>query len=159
MADPLQDRKRRLRVLVERYGGTVEYGFDGSLTARFAESSIAFRRVLQNAVDARIDRSGQVSTVRLPATHLFDAADRVARDRLPDDWSSLTKWPPLSLETYIAQESGVFLARLRDRLRSDDPPAIEDIGGDYYTALYESQTLTLSDLCGASVLNVVDFFA
>jgi hypothetical protein len=153
----MQHYKKRVRLLVERHGGEIDYSHDGAIRLRFESNSVVVRSVSCEAIECAIDLGDGPRCLRLPMTCVFDVVDRLAA---PHRAESLRDYHPpaiLQLEDYIREEYAAECVRaLREQI-VEDPKLVETtLGGNRILAEYYRGVLILTDDLGMAGTNVVE---
>lgn len=155
----MQRFKKRLRLLVERLGGTLEYGNDGSLRVRLDTGSAHFSSRSYDAMHCEIDLGDKEFPIRAPKAFVFDIVSRLATPHLAPSLRKYARGSLLTLQDYIDDEHGApWIESLRERISKDPSIVRANLGGNRILAEYYHGVLILyDDLCD-NATNVIELW-
>lgn len=150
----MQEYKKRLRLLAERYGATIDYANDDALTLIASNGSICFTQASQTEMNCKITSPKMAVEFTCPKVFVFDIVDRFAKGKPLDDYKP--KGSPLTLQEYIDEEhAGERVSQLKIRIASGTASNGE-LGGNHYNAEYFNGILVLFDIFTGAPTNVVE---
>ena len=150
----MQEYKKRVRLLAERYGASIDYSNDGGLTLTTPLGSICFTPTSKSDMNCKITSQKNNVTFTCPKAYVFDIVDRFAKDKPLDDYRP--KGIPLTLQEYIDEEHATErVSQLKNRIVAGT--AINgELGGNHYNAEYFNGILVLFDIFTGAPTNVVE---
>jgi hypothetical protein len=145
----MQQFKTRLRLLAEKLGGTISYGYDGSLGIVLPSGRVNFMPSTRSNMHCEVIYQGEHSSFAAPKTHCFDIIYRIASPHLASKLMQYTPNPLVELEEYIDEErAGKWIEELKDSIANDPSIETKKLGGNHFEAEYYHGYLILTDdLC------------
>jgi hypothetical protein len=98
----MQEYKKRVRLLAERYGATIDYANDDWLTLIASDGSICFTPTSKNDMNCKITSPKINVAFACPKVFVFDIVDRFAKGKPLDGYKPTGN--PLALQEYIDEE-------------------------------------------------------
>lgn len=165
----MQRFRKRVRLLAEKLGGTLDDGDGDSLTVRFDARSAHFVAMpydrsahviarSYDVMDCSIDLGEGSQRFSLEKSYVFDIVDRLASPHLASSLHSYPKPELLELDDDIHGDRGApNLQSLRDRIAANPSLVHADLGGDCVMVEYYRGVLILRDELMTFGTTVVDF--
>ena len=153
----MQRFKKRLRLLVEKLGGTLEYGNDESIRLQLNTGSACLLSLSYDAMHCDINLGDTVFPIRAPKAFVFDIVSRLATPHLAPLLRKYNRGSLLTLQDYIDNEhGGPCIESLCERI-ADDPSIVRtDLGGNRILAEYYHGVLILCDDLCEDATNVIE---
>ncbi len=146
--------KKRVRLLAERFGASIDYAHDDGLTLTTTVGSIRFTPSSKNDMTCKVTTSKSEIAFACAKAYVFDIIHRFARGRLLDGYKP--KGPPLTLQEYIDEEHAIErISKLKNRILAGIA-SNQELGGNHYNAEYFNGILLLSDVFTGAPANVVE---
>jgi len=150
----MQEYKKRVRLLAERYGASIDYGNDDGLTLTTSVGSISFTPTSKSDMKCKITSPKTSVAFMCPKVFVFDIVDRFAKGKPVDGYEP--KGNPLTLQEYIDEEHATErVSQLRNRIDAGTATNGE-LGGNHYNAEYFNGILVLFDIFTGAPTNVVE---
>ena len=150
----MQEYKKRVRLLAERYGATIDYANDDGLTLIASDGSICFTPTSKSDMNCKITSPKINVAFACPKVFVFDIVDRFAKGKPLDGYKP--KGNPLALQEYIDEEHAAErVSQLRKRIVTGNASNGE-LGGNHYNAEYFNGILVLFDIFTGAPTNVVE---
>jgi len=151
----MQEYKKRIRLLAQRYGAAIDYAQDGGLTLTTTVGCIGFTPSSKNDMTCRVMTAKSGIAFACRKAYVFDIIHRFAKGRLLDGYDP--KGPPLTMQEYVDEEhASERLSELKNRV-SAGTARNEELGGNHYNAEYFNGILILFDVFTGAPANVVEF--
>ncbi|QDU97992.1 hypothetical protein [Lignipirellula cremea] len=150
----MQEYKKRVRLLAERYGASIDYANDDGLTLTTLVGSICFTPTSKSDMNCKITRQKTNVAFTCPKAFVFDIVDRFATGKPLDGYKP--KGNPLTLQEYIDEEHATErVSQLKNRIVAGTANNGE-LGGNHYNAEYFNGILVLFDIFTGAPTNVVE---
>ena len=128
----MQEYKKRVRLLAERYGATIDYASDDGLTLIASDSSICFTATSKSDMNCKITSPTINFAFACPKEFVFDIVDRFAKGKPLAGYKP--KGNPLTLQEYIDEEQATErVSQLKKRILTGTASSGE-LGGNHYNA-------------------------
>lgn len=150
----MQEYKKRVRLLAERYGASIDYSNDSGLTLTTSVGSICFTPTSKSDMNCKITSPKTDVAFTCPKAFVFDIIDRFAKNKPLDVYKP--KGLPLTLQEYIDEEHATErMSQLKNRIVAGTANNGE-LGGNHYNAEYFNGILILFDIFTGAPTNVVE---
>ncbi len=149
--------KKRLRLLVEKLGGVLEYRDDDSIDVRFNTGSIRVSSLSYDTMQCDLKVDDAAFLVRAPKVFVFDIVSRLAAPHLAPLLRNYTHGSLLTLQDYIDNEQGGSCIETLHTHIVDDPSITHsDLGGNrILVEYYHGMLILCDDLCDDAT-NVIE---
>ena len=149
--------KKRLRLLVEKLGGVLEYRDDDSIDVRFNTGSIRISSLSYDTMQCDLKVGDAAFPVRAPKVFVFDIVSRLAAPHLAPLLRNYTHGSLLTLQDYIDNEQGgSCMETLHTRIVDDPSITHSNLGGNRILAEYYHGVLILCDDLCDDATNVIE---
>lgn len=146
--------KKRVGLLAQRYGASIDYTNDGGLTLTTTAGRIGFTPTSKNDMTCKATSAKANVAFACPREYVFDIVYRFAKDRPLNGYKP--KGSPLTLQEYIDEEhASERVSQLKSRVVAGTASNGE-LGGNHYNADYFNGMLILFDLFTGAPANVVE---
>jgi hypothetical protein len=153
----MQEYKKRLRILAERFGLSVEYDFDGGLSLIGDRFTISFSPTSKSSMNCTVTTTESSRTFDLLKQYAFDVVYQLCTGRNLVTYQP--KGNPLTLQEYLDEEDAVDrFETWKNRLANGHHDNIE-LGGDHYNVQYYNGILIVYDIFVGTPTNVYEYAA
>jgi hypothetical protein len=151
----MQEYKKRIRLLAERFGGSIDYAHDGGLAVSTSEGCIRFRPISKSDMNCVLMTSEGEIAFAYAKRYVFDIILRFVWCSPLEGYKPIGM--PLTLQDFIdGERAGERISELMRHV-SGGTAKNERLGGNYYNAEYYNGILILFDILLVSPANVVEF--
>jgi hypothetical protein len=151
----MQKYKKRVRMLIERFGLSIDYAHDGGLIISNLEERLIFTPLSKSEMNCAVRTAAKEFKFDCLKDFVFDIIMRFAIGRSLEGYNP--KGLPLTLQEYIDEEGASnWITELKNCILSGTAKN-DELGGNHYNAEYYNGVLILFDIFTGAPANVVEF--